>query len=524
MALVLIVCFGVILWVINISSGSLDAKQKEDEQRLLLSVISDRVKGLGNAVSDFTTWSELYEYFEGQQSPEWARANLGPYLSRTFGMDQVFAVSQSGSLAYRYSRKAGTPAPSVKDLATLSRLAQLAFDRGVGISGFVDLNGVPCLIGASTIRKSAGNAPPHFVLIEVREFNRSFLDKLGLDYGIQQLRVERSARGSFILPSPTGARSPFGLGWRPAQSGQSLLRRVLPAMIATGAIALLALGGLALLWWRVAEHTRLSEVRVNQSQLEASQARAQSAEETSRSKSAFIANMSHELRTPLNAIIGFSELLTAEHFIAISEGKRREYTKAILDSGHHLLRIVNDILQVSRIEAGKYEPEMEVVCLEQAVHDCVRMVSVLAEERGIRFDTQVGAWSHLVYADRQALHQILINILSNAIKFSNERSCIEIACVALDEAYELHVRDEGCGIPNATLNEIGRPFVQAEGAYSRKYQGTGLGLTISFLLARAMGASIEIDSAEGLGTVVKIRVQKAMTVCESERPALQHSA
>jgi len=298
----------------------------------------------------------------------------------------------------------------------------------------------------------------------------------------------------------------------------------LPAMIATGAIALLALGGLALLWWRVAEHAHLSEVRVNQSQLEASQARAQSAEETSRSKSAFIANMSHELRTPLNAIIGFSELLTAEHFIAISEGKRREYTKAILDSGHHLLRIVNDILQVSRIEAGKYEPEMEVVCLEQAVHDCVRMVSVLAEERGIRFDTQVGAWSHLVYADRQALHQILINILSNAIKFSNERSCIEIACVALDEAYELHIRDEGCGIPNATLNEIGRPFVQAEGAYSRKYQGTGLGLTISFLLARAMGASIEIDSAEGLGTVVKIRVQKAMTVCESERPALQHSA
>ena len=81
MALVLIVCFGVILWVINISSGSLDAKQKEDEQRLLLSVISDRVKGLGNAVFDFTTWDELYEYFEGQQSPEWARANLGPYLS-----------------------------------------------------------------------------------------------------------------------------------------------------------------------------------------------------------------------------------------------------------------------------------------------------------------------------------------------------------------------------------------------------------------------------------------------------------
>jgi len=523
MAFVLIGCFGVILWVINISSGSLDAKQEEGEQRLLLSVISDRVKNLGNAVSDFTAWNELYEYFEGQQSAEWGRANLGPYLSRTFGMDHVFAISQSGSVAYRYSRKPGGPAPSVQDRATLSRLAQLAFDRRVGISGFVDLNGVPCLVGASVIRKSLGGATSHFVLIEVREFNRGFLDQLGQDYGIQQLRVERSSNGGFILPSPTGARSPFGLGWRPAQSGQNLLRRVLPAMTATGAVALLALGGLALLWWRVAEHARLSEVRVNQSQLEASQARAQSAEETSRSKSAFIANMSHELRTPLNAIIGFSELLTTEQFIGISEGKRREYTKAILDSGHHLLRIVNDILQVSRIEAGKYEPDMEVVCLGQVVHDCIRMVSVLAEGRGIRLDTQVSVSSHLVYADRQALHQILINILSNAIKFSQEHSHIEIACVALDGAHELSVRDEGCGIPKATLNEIGRPFVQAEGAYNRKYQGTGLGLTISFLLARAMGASIVIDSTEGIGTVVKIHVRKAMTVYESERPPLHYA-
>src|SRR5665213_1103333 len=161
MALVLVGCFAVILWVINISSDSLDAKQKEGEQRLLLSVTDDRVKGMGNAVSDFTAWNELYEYFEVHQNPEWARQNLGPYIAKTFGIDHVFTISLSGSVAYRYSRKLGTPPPSAQDRATLSHLAQLAFDRGVGVSGFIALNGVPCLVGASIIRKSSGTDSSH---------------------------------------------------------------------------------------------------------------------------------------------------------------------------------------------------------------------------------------------------------------------------------------------------------------------------------------------------------------------------
>ncbi|HWY15716.1 MAG TPA: ATP-binding protein [Rhizomicrobium sp.] len=524
MALVLIGCFGVILWVINISSASLDAKQKEGEQRLLLSVTDDRVKDLGKAVADYTLWNELYEYFEGYQNPDWARRNIGPYITKTFGIDQVFTISLSGSIAYRYSRKLGTHPPSAQDRATLSELAQLAFARGNGVSGFIELNGVPCLAGASIIRESSRNVHPHFVFIEVREFNRTFLDKLGHDYGIEQLRVERNIRSGFVLPSPVGTPSAFGLTWHPAQSGQDLLLRVLPAMTAAGGFCLLTLGGLAFLWWRVAEHTRVSEARINQSELEVTQARARSAEETSQSKSAFIANMSHELRTPLNAIIGFSELMTIEKFGGIGDAKRRDYTRAILDSGRHLLGVVNDVLQVSRIEAGKFELKMEVVCLGQVMEDCVRMLSVLAAERNIRLDTQAVSSPLMVYADSQALHQILINVLSNAIKFSNEHSHIEITCVAQDGAHEMRIRDHGCGIPAATLNEIGSPFVQAEGVYSRKHQGTGLGLTISFLLARTMGASIEIDSVEGVGTEVKVRLPKMLAAKAVAKQMLQRVA
>ena len=521
MALVLIVCFGVILWVINISSGSLDAKQKEDEQRLLLSVISDRVKGLGNAVSDFTTWSELYEYFEGQQSPEWARANLGPYLSRTFGMDQVFAVSQSGSLAYRYSRKPGTPAPSVKDLATLSRLAQLAFDRGVGISGFVDLNGVPCLVGASTIRKSAGNAPPHFVLIEVREFNRGFLDKLGLDYGIQQLRVERNMRGSFTLPSTTGAPSPFGLSWRPAQSGQNLLRRVLPAMIATGAIALLALGGLALLWWRVAEHAHLSEVRVNQSQLEASQARAQSAEETSRSKSAFIANMSHELRTPLNAILGFSELLASG---TVPSAKVSDYASNISEAGRSLLSVLSDILDMARIEAGRVTLVENPVRLGTIVEQTMAALGCENRSDGKQIRYNAANGDTVVRADEQRLDQILVNLVSNAIKFTGRDGVVEIDIEMVSDGVDLVVRDNGAGIPADKLEVIMEPFGQVEGTFARSHGGSGLGLPIVKALVALHGGRFVIEGGLQGGTVARVHLPSERVVGESRSGRPQDEA
>jgi len=510
MAFVLIGCFGVILWVINISSASLDAQQEKSEQRLLLSVTHEYAKDIANSVADYTTWNELFDYFEGSQDPAWARANLGPYITKTFGIDYVFAVTQSGSIVYRYSRILAAPLPSAQDRTILHHLAQLAFHQRGGVSGFVELQGVPCLAGASVIRKSSGNDISHFVLVEVRQFNRGFLSKLGHDYGIQQLRIERYSGDEFELPGPGGTQSLFGLTWRSAQSGQDLLHRVLPAMTAAGAFALLTLGGLAFLWWRIAEHTRASEARINQSELEASQIRVSAAEETSRSKSAFIANMSHELRTPLNAIIGFSELMLMEKSGTIGNPKHRSYVKAILDSGRHLLRIVNDILQVSRIEAGKYEPTIEIVSLGQAMHDCVRMVSVLAVARSITLDAPAVVPPLAAYADVQALHQILINVLSNAIKFSNEHSHIELACVSGAATHEIRIRDHGCGIPEATLKEIGRPFVQAEGVYSRKYQGTGLGLAISFLLAKSMDAAIEIDSSEGVGTEVTIRLPKAL--------------
>ena len=527
MSVIVCACFAIIIWIISVSSASLDQTQKAGEKRLLTSITNGFQQDLARALTDYTAWNELYEYFEaGRPQSAWERNYLGPYITATFGIDHVVGMARNGAIVYSF-RRAGQKKYSAKDIETLSRLARQAFaaekpNYQVGISGFVEFNGTPSLAAAATIRRSSLDKPSHFALIEVREFSRSFLDRTGLALGIAQLRVERAAPQGVMLRGPSGAPSPFDLIWKPSDSGRRQFIGILPSMILVGAGALIALLGLVFVLLRVAEHLREVEARMGQAELEASKARARAAEETSQSKSAFIANMSHELRTPLNAIIGFSDMIVSEVFGSIGVAKYREYVVAIYDSGHHLLGIVNDILQVSKIEAGSFDPVIERIVLGDVVHDCVRMLEVLALKRDIRINLRLDPQPCEVLVDRQALQQILINILSNALKFSPEHAGIDVTCAALPHEYELCVTDHGCGIPARTLRELGKPFVQAEGVYSRQYQGTGLGLTVSFLLAKAMGASIHIESTEGVGTQVRIRVRKgaaSATVANTSRAA-----
>jgi len=293
-------------------------------------------------------------------------------------------------------------------------------------------------------------------------------------------------------------------------SGRQLFNNVLPAILLISAIAALAFAGLGFTWWRFLSHLKKGEQRVLAAELEAMRAQARAAEETSKSKSAFIANMSHELRTPLNAIIGFSEVLQSETFGPVPKGKYREYVGDILSSGHHLLRLVNDILQLSKIEADKVEVKNEIVSAHEAIASGVRVVRILAAKRGIRIQIRRDAASPQIIADSNMLRQILLNLLSNAVKFSGEGTLVTIHCEQDRDRCIIRITDQGCGIPPETLVQLGKPFVQAEGSFSRKYQGTGLGLAISFRLAQMIGASLAIDSTEGVGTTATLTLRMAV--------------
>ncbi|MER8475124.1 ATP-binding protein [Mesorhizobium sp. M1163] len=229
------------------------------------------------------------------------------------------------------------------------------------------------------------------------------------------------------------------------------------------------------------------------------------AEAANRAKSEFLANMSHELRTPLNAIIGFSELMERGLFGPLGSPRYEEYATDINGSGKYLLGVINDILDMSKIEAGQFALDQEQIDLCPLIRETVRVVSLQAAEKSITVETRI-ADSLTLFADRRAIKQILINLLSNAVKFTGQGGHISVRARSISSALILTIEDNGCGIPKAALSKLGRPFEQVQNQFSKSHAGSGLGLAISRSLAELQGGALKIRSTESVGTIVSVRI------------------
>jgi signal transduction histidine kinase len=223
-------------------------------------------------------------------------------------------------------------------------------------------------------------------------------------------------------------------------------------------------------------------------------------------KSEFLANMSHELRTPLNAIIGFSEALTSE-ILGPLPPRYMAYAQDIRASGLYLHDLINDILDLARIEAGRYELHTHPVALAALLDECLKLVQPEAMRKCLALELRVESGFGDIRADRRALKQVFLNVLSNAVKFCGEagRVAVRVQSCADSEA-EVTVSDTGAGIPADVMSELFQPFRQANSGVARKYGGTGLGLSICKKLIELHGGSIAIDSELGVGTRVSIRL------------------
>jgi cell cycle sensor histidine kinase DivJ len=230
------------------------------------------------------------------------------------------------------------------------------------------------------------------------------------------------------------------------------------------------------------------------------------AERASVAKSGFLATMSHELRTPLNAIIGFSEMLTKEGSLMISPERRHEYAHLINESGHHLLSVVNGILDMSKIETGNFEIMPEPFAPEHVIGEGCDMLALRAREAGIELAVRLPEKLPRIVADKRALSQIMLNLLANAIKFSNRGGRVTVSAKAQDAAIVVTVEDTGVGIGAEDLSRVGDPFFQARSSYDRRHDGTGLGLSIVKGLLALHGGDIEIVSRLGEGTRVTFRL------------------
>lgn len=241
------------------------------------------------------------------------------------------------------------------------------------------------------------------------------------------------------------------------------------------------------------------------------------AESANRGKSDFLARMSHELRTPLNAIIGFSEVMNMETFGSLGNERYRDYAEDILRSGHLLLELINDVLDMSKIEAGRYDLSIEDVALPPLIQEVIHILHGQIERKRLTLDCPVDGAAELVRADRRAMRQILLNLASNAIKFTPEGGNITIATASLpDGGFQLSVADTGIGIEPADISRILEPFAQVGPAQTADQPGTGLGLPIVRSLAELHGGRIRIESEPGKGASVFVEIPRDE---ETLRPA-----
>jgi signal transduction histidine kinase len=250
--------------------------------------------------------------------------------------------------------------------------------------------------------------------------------------------------------------------------------------------------------------------------------RADAAEGANRAKSAFLAHVSHELRTPLNAIIGFSEILRAEPQGPLGSDRYRDYVGDIHSSGNHLLKLVNDLLDMAKAEAGRLEIREDVVDMQEVVQACAALLAPFCKSAGVELWLKVNAADRCLRGDEVRLRQILLNLLNNAVKFTPSGGRVSLVVGwNEDNALEIEVSDTGIGIAPDDLGKVLQPFGQAGDIMTRKHQGTGLGLPLTKALVELHGGVLQISSALGQGTTVHIDFPPQRTVMTS--PASQHA-
>lgn len=479
-----------------------DAHQRDIEQRIVESALNQQRMKLAGMMVQQAYWDTAYDAVGAHPDVKWIDANLG-FSAETAGVPVTAIFDAQARPVYRFATPAMKAAAAAlqasPSLAGLARraLAARALPPAAA-TAFVRVGNATFLGAAQRIvpndARAARPLARHYVLTYLLPVDSALLRGFQSGFDVAPLALSQSPRpGLATLALADSRGNPIAwLSWRSARPGEDFADAAAP--LAIGCFVLLAALQLIVLRWWMQLAQRMHDDGV--------------------ARSAFLANASHELRTPLNAIIGFSDCMVGEMFGPLSP-RYRDYAHDIKTSGQLLLGIVNDVLDLSHLNSAAEIP-MQPVGAAKALEGAVRMLREYAKGDRISvayFDNTDGAE---VAANEKALSQILLNLGSNAVKFSAPQSCIDIVLQRGPDCVELVVRDHGVGIPQDKLASIGQPFYQAHQSIARK-PGSGLGVAIVKKLTERLGGEFSITSVIGVGTTVTVRLPQLRSPSELAR-------
>jgi len=479
-----------------------DAHQRDIEERIVESALGQHRMKLGGMMVQQAYWDTAYDAVEPNPDKHWLDSNLG-FSAQLGGVPVTLIFDGHAQLVYRFVGHASESVPvDLPPSATLVGVVRDALSRSAlppqPVTAFVQQGQEIFLAAAQRIVPNDARAlhplARHYALVYLLPVDSAMLMGLQTGFGVAKPALAREAetRQAHVALADI-AGQPLGyLNWRSARPGRDFANQIAP--VALGCFFLLAALQLIILRWWMQIARRIQD--------------------ESAARASFLANASHELRTPLNAIIGFSDCMVGEMFGPLS-ARYREYACDIKTSGQLLLGIVNDVLDFTQLN-NVAEIPMEPLKATEALAGAVRMLREFAKEDDIRVDFIDRSNGAEVLASEKALSQILLNLGSNAVKFSPPRSIVSVLLQRRAEQLELVVRDNGRGIPADKIRFIGQPFFQAHGGTARR-PGSGLGLAIVKKLTERLGGEFALESAEGVGTRATVRLPLLRTADEPAR-------
>lgn len=477
-----------------------------------ISVVTEEIEAF---VRDYAYWDATAENLIVDYNPDWADENVGSWVieglemsgALVFGAENRVINAADFHDADRF-REAGQLQKSLVALITHARDASRSGDDMPPAATGVFRDGYGThLAAAAVIRWEDGTDGPldgsePGVLLFYRTIDETMLANLEARFLLNAPRLVLNDPGGGMVPlRSVDGRVLAGLAWQSETPGTDMLKNLAFPLLASVVVMSFLVGIIVV---RAMHSAR--QVRIYQADLEAQTRKLSAAwseaENANRSKSRFLAMMSHELRTPLNAVIGFSDFMRQAPQEVMTYDRVRGYAEDIHTSGTYLLALINDILDMSKIESNRYELYEEEIDLDPILDQSTALVRGMAKERGVRLS--VPPTGKRLRVDARALKQILLNLLSNAVKFSDSGGIVRVDLTVQDGMVRIAVTDTGIGMAPAEIDKALTPFGQAKDAHIRNMDGTGLGLNIAKSLAILHGGDLELRSAPGKGTTVTI--------------------